>query len=66
MLTITTCTRQNLCVDCDNTSCKHCGDKVADCPQYPTLCNMSESCDECTWIDTWTEEQRKVSKWQRN
>lgn len=59
---ISICKRNNLCVDCDDNKCWHCGDKVSDCPRYPQTCKIRQqidSCDECTWIDSYIEKVRK-------
>lgn len=60
-ITVDICNRNNLCVDCDNKECWHCGDKIADCPRYPQYCareKIADSCDDCTWIDKYIEEIR--------
>lgn len=67
MIKIMECGRYTLCVDCDDNKCHHAGDKVADCPRYPQLCDIRkliDSCDECTWIDTHIDYMReKMGKW---
>lgn len=44
-VTISECTRQNLCVDCDNEECWFCGKPEADCPVYQ--CKYPEYFDDC-------------------
>lgn len=54
-MTLTECTRQNTCYDCDNTKCWHCGKKEADCPKYH--CDRSNEmmldCEHCEFIDKY-------------
>ena len=46
------CTRQNLCVDCDNERCWHHGKLIADCPKYH--CDRPpeqvEDCETCAFL----------------
>ena len=48
MIKIKTCTRDNLCVDCDNTKCLHAGNIEADCPKW--RCDNGHKCGECEFI----------------
>ena len=58
MITLSECTRQNLCVDCDNTKCHHAGDIGADCPKW--RCDMPEyQCEECPWIREYVKKVRE-------
>ena len=60
-VTITECTRQNTCYDCDNERCAFHGDKGADCPKYH--CDRPKEhqldCDHCGFIDGFIEDMRK-------
>ncbi len=46
------CTRQNLCVDCDEKRCIHAGKIISDCPMYK--CDRPgedfEDCETCEFI----------------
>lgn len=61
-LKIDECTRQNLCVDCDDESCIRHGDPEQDCPKYH--CDMPEplkhDCENCNFLKRYQEEMRKV------
>ena len=50
--TLRECHRNNMCVDCDDTSCLHAGQAIADCPFY--MCNREpdhfEDCETCEFI----------------
>ena len=51
------CTRQNLCVDCDNEKCWHQGKKEADCPKW--VCTREiRDCEHCAFIDNYIEKMR--------
>ena len=60
MITISECTRQNTCYDCDNESCWHHGKKEADCPKYH--CDRGMDCEHCSFIDGFMEEMREEYK----
>lgn len=51
------CHRNNLCVDCDNTKCWHCGNIEADCPKW--ICDSDLDCDNCSFIKEFQESERK-------
>lgn len=59
---ITECTRQNLCVDCDDETCWHHGKLISDCPKY--ICDRpksrKEECETCEFLKKYQEEMRKV------
>ena len=64
--TLTECTRQNTCFDCDNDQCGHHGSKEADCPKYH--CdnpNGLSNCDHCEFIDGFIKEMRLFYEMQR-
>jgi hypothetical protein len=58
--TLRECHRNNWCVDCDNTSCLHAGQAIADCPLY--RCNREpdhfEDCESCQLLKEMKEAQR--------
>ena len=60
-ITITECTRQNTCYDCDNERCAFHGDKEADCPKY--RCDRPEEhlldCEHCGFIDGFIRDMRE-------
>lgn len=59
---ITKCTRQNLCVDCDDESCLRHGYPIQDCPKYH--CDRPEphkqECETCSFLKEYQEEMRKI------
>jgi len=61
MITMTKCTRQNTCYDCDEERCWHHGKKEADCPKY--RCDRPEHlqyhCTRCSFIDRFIKDMRK-------
>ena len=61
-VTITECTRQNTCYDCDNERCAFHGDKEADCPKYH--CDRPKEhqldCDHCGFIDGFIRDMREI------
>ena len=61
MLTLTECTRQNTCFDCDNQECIFVGKKESDCPKY--RCDRPDEsfrdCEHCGFIDGFIEEMRR-------
>lgn len=63
-MTITECTRQNTCYDCDDKKCSGHGDKEADCPKY--RCDRPNGfeykCEKCAFIDRYIEAMRKEYK----
>lgn len=50
------CHRNNLCVDCDNTKCWHCGNIEADCPKWN--CDFYHDCENCSFIKEFQEAER--------
>lgn len=61
--TLTECTRQNTCYDCENERCNLAGYKKSDCPKY--RCdnpNGIDDCDHCAFIDDYIEHVRKSYK----
>lgn len=54
------CHRRNFCVDCDDESCWHTGDLIADCPFWK--CNrkgdLFENCESCELLKRLHEEGR--------
>lgn len=61
MLTLKECTRQNLCIDCDNTECYRAGQLIADCPKYHCDRNgvLFEHCETCGFLRNYQEEMRE-------
>ena len=63
-VTISECTRQNTCYDCDNEKCWHHGTKEADCPKYH--CDRPEelryNCNCCAFIDNYIKTMRAFYK----
>ena len=58
MVLLGTCTRKNLCVDCDSELCYGAGKKASDCPKY-TCPTPGLDCEtECRWIDRYIEKMR--------
>ena len=62
MITISKCTRQNTCYDCDNEKCWHHGKKEADCPKYKCDNKKLLDCAHCSFIDWFIEEMREEYK----
>lgn len=64
MMTLSECTRANLCIDCDSDSCYHAGQLIADCPKY--RCDrkgvLFEHCESCSFLKNfqmkWRENMR--------
>ena len=63
-ITIQECFRMNLCVDCDNTKCGHCGQLIADCPKY--RCDRPkeafEDCESCAFLKDFQNKMREYFK----
>jgi hypothetical protein len=61
-MTISECTRNIPCIDCDNTACFHQGKKESDCPKY--RCDRQGDgfmeCDRCEFIDRFIEDIRRT------
>jgi len=55
------CDRKNLCIDCDNTRCGHCGQLLADCPKY--RCDrppgLIEDCGTCEFLQEYQKDMRE-------
>ena len=55
------CYRKNLCIDCDNTRCGHCGQILADCPKY--RCDRPpgfiEDCETCEFLQEYQKDMRE-------
>ena len=56
---INECTRDNLCVDCDDDRCIFQAKKESDCPKW--RCDMPKGidCEHCEFIDEFISEMRK-------
>lgn len=58
------CTKNILCVDCDDTKCWHSGKIYADCPKY--RCDRPEDfineCESCDFIKEYQRDMRKYYK----
>lgn len=63
-ITIQECFRNNLCIDCDNTKCGHCGQLIADCPKY--RCDRPkenfEDCETCAFLKDFQKKMREYFK----
>ncbi len=59
MLKISECHSNNLCIDCDNWECSHCGDIAADCPKYSCDNDIKLDCNHCEFIKDFQKEYRK-------
>ena len=51
------CTRNNLCVDCDNTECARAGDIAQDCPKYHCDDPIGD-CSKCEFMKKYQAEMR--------
>ena len=56
--TLSECTRNNLCVDCDEEKCLHHGQKEADCPKYHCD-NATGDCSRCPFLKRYVKEMRE-------
>lgn len=60
-MTISECTRNIPCIDCDETKCIFQGKKESDCPKYH--CDRQGdgfmNCDNCGFIDKFIKEERQ-------
>lgn len=58
------CTRNNLCVDCNNDKCSSKGNLRADCPKYH--CDRGElgfeHCESCAFMKQYALSQREYYK----
>lgn len=63
-MTISECTRNIPCIDCDNMACFHQGKKESDCPKYH--CDRQGdgflNCEHCGFIDGFIQEERQRYK----
>ena len=59
-VTMSDCTRQNTCFDCDNQDCSHHGDKGADCPKNHCDNAVLYDCEHCSFIDGFIDDMRQV------
>ena len=61
-IAINNCSRNTLCVDCDNTNCVFQGEKKSDCPKW--CCDRPDyaklDCDHCGFIDKFIEDMREM------
>ena len=57
MIELNECTRDNLCVDCDNEKCLAHGDIGADCPKWK--CDRDNDCEHCEWIKAYVKLMRR-------
>lgn len=57
MLKIRLCTRDNLCVDCDNEKCIGAGQIESDCPKW--ICTEAGDCENCTFIKDYITSRKK-------
>lgn len=57
---VTECTRNNLCVDCDNEECWFSGTIIADCPKYrcDRIAELFEDCESCAFIKRFQADMR--------
>lgn len=64
MLQMSTCTRNNLCVDCSKLSCLFAGKIMSDCPKHH--CDREhehfEECETCDFIKQFQAEERERMK----
>ena len=59
MYSLSECKRDNLCVDCDNTGCLHCGNLHSDCPKYYCDNKIPHDCEHCEFMTSYFAEYRK-------
>lgn len=59
MATLGECNRDNLCVDCDSTTCLRAGDIGADCPKWVCDNVPYGECENCEFIKEYAESYRK-------
>lgn len=57
MISLSKCTRDNLCVDCDDPNCSHAGSIEADCPKF--RCDNNHDCENCTFIKRFQKTMRE-------
>lgn len=59
MTSISVCKKNNLCVDCKETRCYHCGKLSADCPKYWCDNVKTMDCENCEFIREYVKNARK-------
>lgn len=60
MVEISKCTRDTLCVDCDDLDCWNAGSIEADCPKWK--CDSDVDCECCDFMKRYQEDMRKYYK----
>lgn len=58
-ITMSSCTKKSLCVDCDSKTCHRAGDIGADCPKYKCDNDIPNDCENCQWIREYVQVMRK-------
>jgi hypothetical protein len=56
---IHSCTRKNLCVDCDYKKCINCGEARADCPKYKCDNDKPLDCENCVFLKGYVADMRR-------
>ena len=59
MLTLETCEKKTLCVDCKDKSCMHAGQAIADCPKYKCDNSKLHDCENCLFLAAFIKSRRK-------
>ena len=60
------CTRNNLCVDCDDKKCSRKGDIEQDCPKYRCDNKNRHDCNNCQFMRQYvTDMRKKYAKYQQ-
>lgn len=67
MCQIQECTKDNLCVDCDNDKCWLAGKILSDCPKYhcdkpKEPIDQTEDCEHCAFIKQYQKDMREYYK----
>lgn len=62
MIELNECSRDCLCVDCDNEKCSAHGDIGADCPKW--VCDRDHDCEHCEWIKAYVKLMRGNKNWE--
>ena len=59
MLTMSECTRNNLCFECDDEKCAGHGKKESDCPKW--RCDRTDDdCEHCAFIDSFIADRKRT------